>query len=86
MKMDENVNPAWIRQCQGSMSGRMALQEIERLRAELKQLAEGNIERWEKSCAAANEIERLRAEVGELKRKLCPNSHRGDWCECGWKK
>ena len=33
MRMDENVNPEWKRQCQGSASGRKALQENERLTA-----------------------------------------------------
>lgn len=39
MRMDENVNPEWKRQCQGSASGRKALQEVERLTAVLDRLA-----------------------------------------------
>lgn len=35
-----------------------AADEIERLTAELKALAEGNIKRWDDSCAMATEIER----------------------------
>ena len=39
------------------LAGRTA-DEIERLTAELKALAEGNIKRWDDSCAMATEIER----------------------------
>ena len=43
-----------------------AADEIERLRAELNTLAEGNVERWERECADAAEIERLRAALEAL--------------------
>ena len=40
--------------------------EIERLTAELKALAEGNIKRWDDSCAMATEIERLRDALTQI--------------------
>lgn len=42
MRMDENTNPEWMRQLQGSKSGRAALSEIERLTDEIRLLTECN--------------------------------------------
>jgi len=40
---------------------------IEELEAEVKELAKGNIERWERVCALANENEKLREMADAVK-------------------
>ena len=47
-----------------------AADEIARLTAERNELAEGNIKRWEDSCAMATELSRLQAVVAELEADL----------------
>ena len=63
MRMDEQTNPEWKRQCQGSKSGRKALAEIERLTAELASKHE-----WCVNTDLANA--ELQAKVEELECSL----------------
>ena len=62
MRMDENVSPEWMQQCQGSKSGRRALQEIERLTALVKVL-ESDDHEW---YLQADRVEKLEAENEHL--------------------
>ena len=66
MRMDENVSPEWMQQCQGSKSGRRALQEIERLTARVKVL-ESDDHEW---YLQADRIEKLEADQGAYEERI----------------
>ena len=63
MRMDENVSPEWVQQCQGSKSGRRALQEIERLTALVKVL-ESDDHEWYLQAARIEELETKNERLG----------------------
>ena len=66
MRMDENVSPEWMQQCQGSKSGRRALQEIERLTAADQQKALAVVLAQEWIAEKDARIEKLEAALAEV--------------------
>ncbi len=74
MRMDENVNPEWKRQCRSSSSGRKALAEIERLTA--RHNGDVKVVQATEACARKHQAENTRlreaiitalADIRELK-------------------